>query len=215
MLPFAFEPGMGFERYVDYALDVPLYFVRRGNHYLDVAGASFRDLLAGRLEQAPGERATIADWANHLSSIFPEVRLKRYLEMRGADVGPPERIVAMSALMAGLYYDPDALRAAEALTQGWTAEDRQKLRDDVPLIGLAAEIRGRTLHAIALDMLAIARGGLKRRARVNSMGEDETILLAPLEAIAETGRAPARHWIERHEGPWGRSVEPAFDEAGF
>ena len=101
MLPFVFEPGMGFERYVDYALDVPLYFVKRGDHYQDVAGASFRDLLAGRLKQAPGERATIADWANHLSSIFPEVRLKRFLEMRGADIGPPERIVALAALMAG------------------------------------------------------------------------------------------------------------------
>ena len=150
MLAFAFEPGMGFERYVDYALDVPLYFVKRGDHYQDVAGASFRDLLAGRLKQAPGERATLADWANHLSSIFPEVRLKRYLEMRGADVGPPERIVALSALMAGLYYDPDALRAAETLTQGWTAGDRQKLRDDAPLLGLAAEICGRSLRAIAL-----------------------------------------------------------------
>ena len=107
MLAFAFEPGMGFERYVDYALDVPLYFVKRGDHYQDVAGASFRDLLAGRLKQAPGERATLADWANHLSSIFPEVRLKRFLEIRGADVGPPERIVALSALMAGLYYDPE------------------------------------------------------------------------------------------------------------
>ena len=165
--------------------------------------------------QAPGERATIADWANHLSSIFPEVRLKRYLEMRGADVGPPERIVALSALMAGLYYDPDALRAAEALIQGWTAEDRQKLRDDAPLLGLAAEIRGRSLRAIALDMLAIAHGGLKRRARLNAKGEDETIYLRPLEAIAESGREPARHWIERYEGPWGRSVEPAFDEAVF
>jgi glutamate--cysteine ligase len=215
MLPFAFEHGMGFERYVDYALDVPLYFVKRGDHYHDVAGASFRDLLAGQLEQMPSERATIADWANHLSSIFPEVRLKRYLEMRGADVGPPDRIVAMSALMAGLYYDPDALRAAEALTQGWTAADRQKLRDDAPLLGLASEIRGRSLRAIARDMLAIARGGLKRRARLNAKGQDETILLAPLEAIAESGRAPARHWIERYEGPWGGSVEPAFDEAAF
>jgi glutamate--cysteine ligase len=215
MLPFAFESAMGFERYVDYALDVPLYFVKRGDRYIDAAGASFRDLLAGRLEQAPGERATMADWANHLSSIFPEVRLKRFLEMRGADVGPPERIVALSALMAGLYYDPDALSAAEALTEGWTADDRQKLRDDVPLIGLAAEVRGRSLRAIALDMLAIAHGGLKRRARLNSKGEDETIHLRPLEAIAESGREPARHWIELYEGPWGRSVEPAFDEAVF
>ncbi len=215
MLAFAFEPGMGFERYVDYALDVPLYFVKRGDHYQDVAGASFRDLLAGRLTQAPGERATLADWANHLSSIFPEVRLKRYLEMRGPDVGPPERIVAMSALMAGLYYDADALRAAEALTEDWTAEDRQKLRDDAPLLGLAAETRGRDLRAIALDMLAIAHGGLKRRARLNAKGEDETIFLRPLVAIAESGREPARQWIEGYEGPWGRSVEPAFKEAVF
>ena len=215
MLAFAFEPGMGFEAYVDYALDVPLYFVKRGDHYEDVAGASFRDLLAGRLEQLPGERATIADWANHLSSIFPEVRLKRYLEMRGADVGPPERIVALSALMAGLYYDPDALRGAQALIEGWTAEDRQKLRDEAPVLGLAAEVRGGKLRAIALDMLAIAHKGLKRRARLNNKGEDETIYLRPLAAIAESGREPALHWIELYEGAWGRSIEPAFDEAVF
>jgi glutamate--cysteine ligase len=206
---------MGFERYVDYALDVPLYFVKRGDHYQDVAGASFRDLLAGRLKEAPGERATIADWANHLSSIFPEVRLKRFLEMRGADVGPPDRIVAAAALMAGLYYDPDSLRAAEALIEGLSTEDLQKLRDDAPLLGLAAEARGRDLRSIATDMLAIAHGGLKRRARLNAKGEDETVLLRPLEAIAESGREPARHWIERYEGPWGRSVDPAFDEATF
>jgi glutamate--cysteine ligase len=215
MLPFAFEPGMSFERYVDYALDVPLYFLKRGDHYQDVAGASFRDLLAGRLQEAPGERATLADWANHLSSIFPEVRLKRFLEMRGADVGPPDRIVALAALMAGLYYDPSALQSAQALIEGWTAEDRQKLRDDAPVLGLAAEIRGRDLRSVATDMLAIARGGLQRRARFNAKGEDETIFLRPLEAIAESGREPARHWIERYEGPWSRSVEPAFDEAVF
>ena len=215
MLSFVFEPGMGFERYVDYALDVPLYFLKRGGNYQDVAGASFRDLLAGRLKEAPGERATIADWANHLSTIFPEVRLKRYLEMRGADVGPPERIVALAALMAGLYYNPDALGSAEALIEGWSAEDRQKLRDDAPLLGLAAEVRGRDLRSVALDMLAISRSGLKRRARLNARGEDETILLHPLEAIADSGREPARHWIQRFEGPWGRSVDPSFDEAAF
>jgi glutamate--cysteine ligase len=215
MLAFVFEPGMGFERYVDYALDVPLYFLKRGDHYQDVAGASFRDLLAGRLKEAQGERATMADWANHLSSIFPEVRLKRYLEMRGADVGPPERIVALAALMVGLYYDPDALRSAEELIKGWSAEDRQKLRDDAPLLGLAAEAPGRDLRAVALDMLDIARRGLKRRARLNARGEDETVLLRPLEAIAESGGEPARRWIERFEGPWGRSVDPAFDEAAF
>jgi glutamate--cysteine ligase len=215
MLSFVFEPGMGFERYVDYALDVPLYFLKRGGNYQDVAGASFRDLLAGRLKEAPGERATIADWANHLSTIFPEARLKRYLEMRGADVGPPERIVALAALMAGLYYNPEALGSAEALIEGWSAEDRQKLRDDAPLLGLAAEVRGRDLRSVALDMLAISRSGLKRRARLNARGEDETILLHPLEAIADSGREPARRWIQRYEGPWGRSVDPSFDEAAF
>ena len=215
MLSFVFEPGMGFERYVDYALDVPLYFLKRGGNYQDVAGASFRDLLAGRLKEAPGERATIADWANHLSTIFPEVRLKRYLEMRGADVGPPERIVALAALMAGLYYNPEALGSAEALIEGWSAEDRQKLRDDAPLLGLAAEVRGRDLRSVALDLLAISRSGLKRRARLNARGEDETILLHPLEAIADSGREPARRWIQRYEGPWGRSVDPSFDEAAF
>jgi glutamate--cysteine ligase len=215
MLPFAFEPGMGFERYVDFALDVPLYFLKRGSAYVDVAGASFRDLLAGRLAAAPGERATMADWANHLSTIFPEVRLKRYLEMRGADVGPPDRIVAMSALMIGLYYDEDALRSAQDLIRDWSAEDRQKLRDEVPRLGLAAKVRGRDLRGVASDMLAIARKGLWRRARLNAKGEDETVWLRPLEAIAESGRSPAQGWLSRYEGPWGRSVDPAFEEAAF
>jgi glutamate--cysteine ligase len=215
MLPFAFEPGMGFERYVDFALDVPMYFLKRGSTYLDVAGASFRDLLAGRLAAAPGERATMADWANHLSTIFPEVRLKRYLEMRGADVGPQERIVAMSALMIGLYYDKGALQSAQDLIKDWSAEDRQKLRDEVPRLGLAAKVRGRDLWSVALDMLAIARKGLRGRARLNAAGEDETVWLSPLEAIAKSGRSPAEGWLARYEGPWGRSVDPAFVEAAF
>ena len=215
MLPFVFEPGMGFERYVDYALDVPLYFIKRGSHYIDVAGASFRDLLAGRLAAAPGERATMADWANHLSTIFPEVRLKRYLEMRGADVGPPDRIVAQAALMVGLYYDEDALRSALDLIKDWSAEDRQAFRDEAPRLGLAAKVRGRDLGSVASDMLAIARKGLQRRARLNAKGEDETIWLKPLEAIAESGRTPAEGWLKRYEGPWKRSVDPVFVEAAF
>jgi glutamate--cysteine ligase len=215
MLPFVFEAGMGFERYVDYALDVPLYFLKRGSTYLDVAGASFRDLLAGRLAAAPGERATMADWANHLSTIFPEVRLKRYLEMRGADVGPPDRIVAQAALMIGLYYDEDALRSAFDLIKDWSAEDRQAFRDEAPRLGLAAKVRGRDLRSVAIDMLAIARKGLQRRARLNARGEDETIWLKPLEAIAESGRTPAEGWLKRYEGPWKRSVDPAFVEAAF
>ncbi len=215
MLPFVFEPGMGFERYVDYALDVPLYFLKRGSTYLDVAGASFRDLLAGRLAAAPGERATMADWANHLSTIFPEVRLKRYLEMRGADVGPPNRIVAQAALMIGLYYDEDALRSAFDLIKDWSAEDRQAFRDEAPRFGLAAKVRGRNLGSVATDMLTIARKGLQRRARLNARGEDETVWLKPLEAIAESRRTPAEGWLKRYEGPWKRSVDPAFVEAAF
>jgi glutamate--cysteine ligase len=215
MLPFVFEPGMGFERYVDYALDVPLYFVKRGGAYIDVAGGSFRDLLNGRLAAAPGERATIADWANHLSSIFPEVRLKRYLEMRGADVGPRERVVAMAALTSGLFYDPGALASALALVEDWNEGERQTLRDEVPRLGFAATIHGRRLREVVVDMLAIARGGLRRRARLNAKGEDETVWLKPLEAIADSCRSPAQAWIERFEGPWGRSVEPAFEEAVF
>jgi glutamate--cysteine ligase len=215
MLPFVFEPGMGFERYVDYALDVPLYFLKRGGVYIDVAGGSFRDLLNGRLAAAPGERATIADWANHLSSIFPEVRLKRYLEMRGADVGPRERVVAMAALTTGLFYDPGALSSASALIEDWTAEERQTLRDEVPRLGFRATIRGRSLREIVVDMLAMARAGLARRARLDARGQDETVWLAPLEMIVESGRSPAQVWIERFEGPWRRSVEPAFEEAIF
>ncbi len=215
LMPFAFEPGMGFERYVDYALDVPLYFLKRGSTYLDVAGQSFRDLLDGRLAAAPGERATIADWANHLSTIFPEVRLKRYMEMRGADVGPPDRIVAMTALTSGLFYDSGALSAVSGLVEDWTSEDLQALRDAVPRLGLAATIRGRPLRDVAVDMVAMARGGLARRAKRNGKGEDETVWLQPLEAIAASGRPPADLWIERFEGPWRQSVEPAFVEAVF
>jgi glutamate--cysteine ligase len=215
MLPFAFEAGMGFERYVDYALDVPMYFVKRGSVYHDVAGASFRDLLDGRLAALPGERARVSDWANHLSTIFPEVRLKRYLEMRGADVGPPDRIAALSALMVGLYYDSEALAGAGELTRGWSAAERQKARDDAPRLALATRIGGRELREVARDALSLARGGLKRRARLDKGGLDETRYLDPLDAIVAEGRAPAQHWIERFEGPWGGSAAPAFREASI
>jgi glutamate--cysteine ligase len=204
---------MGFERYVDFALDVPMYFVKRGEVYHDVAGASFRDLLAGKLAALPGEHATISDWANHLSTIFPEVRLKRYLEMRGADVGPPERIVALAALMVGLYYDADALRGASDLIKDWSAEAREKLRSDAPRLGLAARIGGRDLREIAGDALALARAGLARRARLDASGADETSYLDSLDEIVALGRSPAQLWIEKYEGPWGRSVDPAFREA--
>jgi glutamate--cysteine ligase len=215
MLPFAFEAGMGFERYVDYALDVPMYFVKRGDVYHDVAGASFRDLLAGRLAALPGERATISDWANHLSTIFPEVRLKRYLEMRGADVGPADRICALSALMVGLYYDSAALDAAFEIVRPWTAAQRQGLRDEAPRLALGATIAGRSLAAVGRDILAAARAGLRRRARRDGAGRDEAIYLDPLDAFVESGRVAAQDWIARFEGDWRGSVDPAFAEACY
>src|SRR6202158_993776 len=140
MLPWAFEPGMGFERWVDYALDVPMYFVKRGDRYIDAAGQSFRDLLAGKLPALPGERATLSDWANHLSTIFPEVRLKRYLEMRGADSGPWQRLPALPAFWVGLLYDERSLDAAWDLVKPWSAEERQQWRNDVPRLGFKATI---------------------------------------------------------------------------
>ena len=213
MLPFMFEPGAGFEAYADYALDVPMYFVKRGDVYHDVSGQSFRDLVAGRLPGLPGERATISDWANHLSTIFPEVRLKRYLEMRGADVGPPERIVAQSALMVGLYYDSTALDGALELIRGWSAQERQSLRDEAPRLGLSATIRGRSLREIARDMLALARGGLARRARRDGSSRDETRFLDPLDANVAAGIEPARVWLNRFEGEWGGSIAPVFSQA--
>jgi len=215
MLPFAFEDGMGFERYVDYALDVPMYFVKRGATYHDVAGLSFRDLLAGRLDALPGERATISDWANHLSTIFPEVRLKRYLEMRGADVGAAPMICALPALFVGLYYDSGALDAAWDLVKGWSAEQRQGLRDDAPRLALDAVIAGRSARDIARDVLDIARAALARRKRVDARGRDETVYLAPLDAIVASGRVTARAWTDRFVHEWGESVDPVFGEASL
>jgi glutamate--cysteine ligase len=210
MLPFAFEQGFGFERYVDYALDVPMYFVKRGDVYYDVAGASFRDLMKGRLQQLPGERATMSDWANHLSTIFPEVRLKTYLEMRGADAGPRAHFTALPALCAGLLYDQGALDQAGELTKGWSAAARQALRNDVPALALDATIEGRSLRDIGRDVLALAKRGLRRRARLDAQGRDESIFLAPLEAILEDGRTLAQQRLDDYNGGWGRSIDAAF-----
>ena len=212
MLPFVFEEGMGFERYVDYALDVPMYFVKRAGVYHDVAGASFRDLLAGHLPQLPGERATASDWANHLSTIFPEVRLKTYLEMRGADAGPSAHILALPALFVGLFYDDSALDGALDLVSRWTAREREELRAAVPFQALQSRIKTRTLREVALDMLALAREGLRRRALRDPSGADESVYLAPLEAIAERGRPLATERLEAYNGRWEKSVDPAFEE---
>jgi glutamate--cysteine ligase len=210
MLDFAFEDGMGYERYVDWAIDVPMYFLKRGADYLDVSGGSFRRLLEGSMPEKPAERATISDWANHLGTLFPEVRLKRYLEMRGADAGPEDRLVALPAFWVGLLYDEAALDQAWQLVKGWTAAERRGLRDDAPRLGLEARIGGRSLREIGRDVMALSQAGLARRARKDASGHDETGYLAPLHAMLASGRTLADDMIASFEGPWGRSVAPAF-----
>lgn len=211
MMAFAFEPGMGFERYVDYALQVPMYFVKRGDTYHDVAGQDFRALMRGELPALPGERATLSDWANHLSTIFPEVRLKRYLEMRGADMGAAEAVCALPALFVGLLYDDLALDGAWELAKDWTAAERQRLRDEVPRLGLAAVIGGRSLREVARDLLACAEGGLTRRGRLDGSGRDETIHLAPLHEVVDRGQTEAERLLAAFAGPWGGRVDPVFE----
>jgi glutamate--cysteine ligase len=215
MLPWTFEPGMGFERYVDYALDVPMYFVKRGDRYIDVAGQSFRDLMAGKLPGLPGEHATVSDWANHVSTIFPEVRLKRYLEMRGADGGPWRRLPALPAYWVGILYDDDSLDAAWDLVKDWTAEERQKLRDDVPRLGLAAMIARLRVRELATVTLALAEKGLVRRRRFDSSGHDESRYLRPVQEMVARGITPAEELLEKFHGPWNGSVEPIFNEYAY
>jgi len=215
MLPWAFEPGMGFERWVDYALDVPMYFVKHGERYVDVAGQSFRDLMAGKLPGMPGARATISDWANHISTIFPEVRLKRYLEMRGADCGPQERLPALPAYWVGLLYDDRALDAAWEIVKDWSAEERRKLRADVPRVGFKATIAGRSALDLAKLTLELSAQGLARRRRLDAQGRDESCYLAPIQEFVARGITPAEELLAKFHGPWGGTVEPVYEEYAY
>jgi glutamate--cysteine ligase len=215
MIPWAFEDGMGFERWVDYALDVPMYFVKRGDDYIDVAGSSFRAFFDGNSNLMPGERPTLSDWANHLSTIFPEVRLKRYLEMRGADGVPWGRLPALPAFWVGLLYDDTSLNAAWDIVKYWNAHERQALRDDVPRLGFKARIRDRYLFEIAKECLVLAHTGLRRRGHVDHLGRDESRHLDPLDRILDAGRTPAEEMLEKFHGPWHRSVDPAYQEYAF
>jgi glutamate--cysteine ligase len=215
MLPWVFEPGMGFERWVDYALDVPMYFVKHGDDYVDASGQSFRDLMAGKLPALPGERATISDWANHISTIFPEVRLKRYLEMRGADSGPLANLLALPALWVGVLYDDVSLDAAWDLVKTWNAEERQKLRDEVPKLGLAASIRGRTAFEIATEFLKLSRAGLARRNRRDAGDQDETRYLEVLDDRLARGTTSAQELLDKFHGPWCGSVDPIYTDEAY
>ncbi|WP_084418657.1 glutamate--cysteine ligase [Henriciella litoralis] len=216
MLPFMFEDGAGFERYVDYALDVPMYFVRRGGKYLDASGLSFRDFLEGKLSILPGEKPAIDDFVDHLSTIFPEVRLKQFLEMRGSDSGPWSRLCAFSAFWSGLLYDPVALDGAWQIVKDWTAAEREAVRQSVRVLGLRTPVPGgRTLQDVAIDVLALSRNGLKARSKFNTAGDDETGFLAELDEIAESGLTPADRLLELYHGEWGKRVEPAFETLAY
>jgi len=214
MLGFVFEDGFGYERYVEYMLDVPMYFVFREGRYIDAAGQSFRDFLAGKLPALPGERPTVSDWQDHLSTAFPEVRLKSFLEMRGADGGPWSRICALPALWVGLLYDRGALDAAWDLVKHWDLEGREALRAGVPGLGLDAPIPGGgTLRDIAAEVLAIARAGLNARARLNRVGDNESGFLTPLDEIVASGLVPAQVLLNKFHGAWRGDISRIYEES--
>jgi glutamate--cysteine ligase len=214
-IPFVFDAGFGFERYADYALDVPMYFVYREGRYIDVAGQSFRDFLAGRLPGLPGEYPTITDWENHLTTLFPDVRLKQFLEMRGADGGPWARLCALPALWVGLLYDASARAAAWDLVKDWTATDRATMNRDVPRLALKAAVRNTTVGAVAMEALTIAHEGLERRGIADGFGQTESKFLVPLFRIAETGFTPAEDLLAAYNRRWHGSVDPVFREYAY
>ena len=215
MLDFVFQDGFGFETYARYALDVPMYFAKRDGKYVDLAGRSFVDFMDGKLAELPGDRPTLKDWADHMTTIFPEVRLKKYLEMRGADSGPWSRLCALPALWMGVLYDSAALAAAWDLCKDWKIEDHERLRADVARRGLKAEIAGRTVQDVAIDLLAIAKSGLKNRNRLSGGMVDESGYLAELEHIAETGVTPAERLLELYNTRWNGDASRAYEDFAY
>ncbi|CAM0958142.1 unnamed protein product [Alopecurus aequalis] len=206
MLPFVFDSTFGFEQYVDYALDVPMYFVYRNKQYLDCTGMSFRDFMVGKLPQVPGELPTLNDWENHLTTIFPEVRLKRYIEMRGADGGPWRRLCALPAFWVGLLYDEESLQSILDMTADWTKEEREMLRRKVPVTGLKTPFRDGYVRDLAEDVLQLAKNGLERR------GYKEVGFLREVDEVVRTGVTPAERLLNLYETKWNRSVDPVFQE---
>lgn len=215
MLDFVFEDGFGFERYVDYLLDVPMYFSYRDGIYHDLAGKSFRKFLRGELSELPGAKPSMKDWADHMTTAFPEVRLKKYLEMRGADGGPWNRLCALPAFWVGLLYDQTALDAAWDLVKDFTMVERNALRDGVARHALKLPFRNGTLRDIAIEALKISAHGLQRRARKNRNGADESIYLEPLIEIAEANQTSAERKLELFHGKWNGSVDPVFNEFAY
>jgi glutamate--cysteine ligase len=215
MLDFVFEDGFGFERYVDYLLDVPMYFSYRNGKYLDLAGESFRKFLAGKLPGLVGALPTLKDWADHMTTAFPEVRLKKFLEMRGADGGPWNRLCALPAFWTGLLYDDTALDAAWDLVKDFTLEEIHALRDGVPRQALKLPFRGGTVLDLARRAVQISAHGLARRARLNGNGSDESIFLGPLMELVEAGETPAERKLALFHGVWGGNIDPVFREFAY
>ena len=216
MLDFVFQDGFGFERYADYALDTPMYFAKRGETYVDLSGRSFRTFMTDGFDDVlPGERATRKDWNDHLTTLFPEVRLKSYLEMRGADGGPWSRICALQALWAGVLYDAPSLAAAWDLVKDWAVEDHERLRRDVTRLGLKATVAGRTVQDVAKDMVHIAREGLKNRARFSGGMVDERGYLSELEDIADSGVTPAERLLALYHGEWQGDLSRLYRDFAY
>ncbi|WP_297800035.1 glutamate--cysteine ligase [uncultured Brevundimonas sp.] len=215
MLDFVFQDGFGYERYVDYALGVPMYFAKRGDTYHDLSGQDFRAFMDGKVDALPGERATIKDWADHLTTLFPEVRLKQYLEMRGADGGPWSRICALPALWTGIFYDAPSLAAAWDLCKDWAIEDHERLRRDVTRLGLKAEVNGRSVRDVAVDMVAIAKDGLKNRNRLSAGMVDERGYLGELEEIADSGITPAERLLDLYNGEWKGDLSRLYRDFAY
>ncbi|GMN02740.1 glutamate--cysteine ligase [Erythrobacter sp. MTPC3] len=211
MLPFVFEDGFGYERWADYMLDVPMYFVFRDGKYIDAAGLSFRDFMDGKLSVLPGERPTASDWWDHLSTAFPEVRLKSFLEMRGADGGPWSRICALPAFWVGLLYDEGALDAAWDLVKGWSMEERERLRNEVPRLALDTALPGGgTMQDLGREVLKIAHGGLAARGKLNASGDNETGYLETLDEIVISGKVPAQRLLDAYHGEWGGDISRVY-----
>ena len=215
MLPMVFEPSFGFDHYVDYALNAPMYFVQRDGGFINALGMSFRDFLEGRLPALPGEKPTATDWEDHLTTLFPEARVKRFIEMRGADAGSWQSLCALPAFWVGLLYDGATQNRVADMIADWTQDERETLHRLAPVSGLATPFRGGTLGDLAADVLALAEQGLHARSFLDGTGGDEALFLQPLHDSVARGQTPAEALLAKYQDEWDGQVAPVFDALAF